>query len=67
MTRAGAIVTTRTGIRHTLRRPGSHRPVRRLWVLLHAPFLLDGPSSAAHAIALPEDDYRRHAARRQDP
>ena len=41
-----------------------HRPGQRLWLLLHAPCLLDGPDNAAQAIALPEDDYRRFAARR---
>jgi hypothetical protein len=63
---AGAIAPLRAGIRHTRRRPGSRRPAQRLWALLHAPSLLDGPRSAAHPFALPEDDYRRLAVRRQE-
>jgi hypothetical protein len=53
------ITAMRLGLRQTLRRAGE-----RLW-LLHAPSLLDGPGSAARDIVLPEDDYRRLAARRQ--
>jgi hypothetical protein len=55
------IAATRAGLRHTLRRPGE-----RLWLLLHAPSLLDGPGSTAPAIALPEDDYHRLAARQHE-
>jgi hypothetical protein len=66
MTRTDAIAAMRASSRHTLRRPGGRRPGRQQWVLLHAPSLLDGPGSADHAIALPGDDYRRLAARRQE-
>lgn len=55
------IAAKRASLRHILRRPG-----QRLWLLLHAPGLLDGPDGAAQAIALSEDDYRRLAARRQE-
>jgi hypothetical protein len=55
------IAAMRAGLRHTLRRPSE-----RLWLLLHAPSLLDGPASTVRAIALPEDDYRRLAARQQE-
>jgi hypothetical protein len=54
------IAATRAGLRHTLRRPGE-----RLWLLLHALSLLDGPASTVQAIALPEDDYRRLTAPQQ--
>jgi hypothetical protein len=54
------IPAMRASLRHILRRPG-----QRLWLLLHAPRLLDGPDSAAQAIALHEDDYRRLAARQE--
>jgi hypothetical protein len=49
------------GLRHILRRAGE-----RLWPLLHALSLLDGPGSTAQAIAPAEDDYRRLAARQQE-
>lgn len=55
------IAATRAALRHTLRRPGE-----RLWLLLHALSVLDGPASIAQAIGLPEDDYRRLAARQQE-
>jgi hypothetical protein len=54
------IAAVRAGLRHTLRGPGE-----RLWLLLHAPSLLDGPDSAAQAIT-PEDDYHRLAARQHE-
>ena len=63
---AGAIAPLRAGIRRTRCRPGSRRPAQRLWALLHAASLLDGPRSAAHPFDLPEDDYRRLAARWQE-
>lgn len=55
------IAAMRAGLRQTLCRPGE-----RLWLLLHALSLLDGPASTAQAIALPEDDYRRLGARQQE-
>jgi len=55
------IAAVRAGLRHTLRRPGE-----RLWLLLHAPSLLDGAESTAQADARPEDDYRRLAARQHE-
>jgi hypothetical protein len=39
---------------------------QRLWLLLNALSLLGSPGSAARVIALPEDDYRRLAARQTD-
>jgi hypothetical protein len=66
MTGAGTIAAMRVGIKRTLRQHSSHRPGLRLWVLLRAQSLLDGPGSGAHAIAFIEDDYRRLAARRQE-
>ena len=59
--RSLAIAAMRAALRRTLRRPRE-----QLWLLLHAPSLLDGPDSAAKAIALPEDDYRRLAVRRRE-
>lgn len=41
-------------------------PGERLWLLLHAPALLDGPESTAQAIAQPDDDYHRLAARQHE-
>jgi hypothetical protein len=61
MTKAGAIAAMRAALRRTLRQPRE-----QLWLLLHAPSLLDGPASAANAIALAEDDYRRLAVRRRE-
>lgn len=55
------IATTGAGLRHPLLRPGE-----RLWLLLHAPALLDGPESTAQAIAQPDDDYHRLAARQHE-
>ena len=60
-TKASAIAAMRAALRHTLRRPRE-----QLWLLLHAPSLLNGPGSAANAIALPEDDYRRLTVRRDE-
>jgi hypothetical protein len=57
----GKIAATRAGLRHALRRPG-----KRLWLLLHAPSLLDGPESTAQANAPPEHDYHRLAARQHE-
>ena len=37
------------------------RPGRRLWVLLHAQFLLRGPATSGDVIWLVEDDYQRMA------
>ena len=55
------LAAMRAGLRQTLCRTGE-----RLWLLLHALSLLDGPASTAQAIALSEDDYRRLAARQQE-
>ena len=49
----------RAGIKRTPRQHNSHRLGLRLWTLLHAQSLLNGPGSGAHAIAFIEDDYRR--------
>jgi hypothetical protein len=54
-----AAATMRAGIKRTPRQYSSHRPGLRLWTLLHAQSLLNGPASGAHAIAFIEDDYRR--------
>jgi hypothetical protein len=37
----------------------------RLWTLLHAQVLLDGPAAAAGSPGLIEDSHRRFAARRE--
>jgi len=50
----------RAGIKGTPRQHSRHRLGLRLWTLLHAQSLLNGPGSGAHAIAFIEDDYRRH-------
>jgi hypothetical protein len=49
----------RVGIKRPPRQHSSHRLGLRLWTLLHAQSLLNGPGSGAHAIAFIEDDYRR--------
>lgn len=49
----------RVGIKRTPRQHNSHRLGLRLWTLLHAQSLLNGPDSGAHAIAFIEDDYLR--------
>jgi hypothetical protein len=49
----------RVGIKRTPHQHSSHRLGLRLWTLLHAQSLLNGPGSGAHAIAFIEDDYRR--------
>ena len=66
MTQSEAIATMRSGIKHTPRGPTGHRPGPRLWALLHAQSLLDGPGSGALAMALPEDDHSRLAIRRRE-
>jgi hypothetical protein len=66
MTGTAAIAAVRAGIKRTLRQHSSHRPGLRLWTLLHAQSLLDGPGSRAHAIAFTEHDHRRLAARRHE-
>jgi hypothetical protein len=55
------IAATRASLRHAVRRPGG-----RLWLLLHAPSLLDSPERTAQAIAPPEHDYHRLAARQHE-
>jgi hypothetical protein len=52
----------RVGIKRTPRQHSSHRLGLRLWTLLHAQSLLNGPGSGAPAIAVIEDDYRRLSA-----
>ena len=54
-----AAAAMRVGINRTPRQHSSHRLGLRLWTLLHAQSLLNGPASGAHAIAFIEDDYRR--------
>ena len=49
----------RVGIKRTSRQHSSRRLGLRLWTLLHAQSLLNGPGSGAHAIAFIEDDYLR--------
>lgn len=49
----------RVGSKRTPRQHSSHRLGLRLWTLLHAQSLLNGPGNGAHAIAFIEDDYRR--------
>lgn len=49
----------RVGIKRTPRQHSSHRLGLRLWTLLHAQSLLNGPGSGIHAIVFVEDDYRR--------
>ena len=49
---------TQNLLERTLREHGGHRLGLRLWTLLHAQVLLNGPGSSAQAIAFVEDDYR---------
>jgi len=49
----------RAGIKRPPRQNSSHRLGPRLWTLLHAQSLLDGPGSGADPVAFIEDDYRR--------
>jgi len=50
----------RAGIKRRPRRQNSsHRLGLRLWTLVHAQSLLDGPGSGADPVAFIEDDYRR--------
>ena len=49
----------RVGIKRIPRQHHRHRLGLRLWALLHAQSLLNGPGSGAHAIAFLEDDYLR--------
>jgi hypothetical protein len=49
----------RVGIKRRPRQNSSHRLGLRLWSLLHAQSLLNGPASGADAVAFIEDDYRR--------
>jgi hypothetical protein len=49
----------RVSIKRTPRLHSHHRLGLRLWTLLRAQSLLNGPGSGAHAIAFIEDDYRR--------
>ena len=49
----------RVGMKRTSRQHSSRRLGLRLWTLLHAQSLLNGPGSDAHASAFIEDDYLR--------
>jgi hypothetical protein len=49
----------RVEINRRPRQHSRHRLGLRIWTLLHAQSLLDGPGSGAHAVAFIEDDYRR--------
>jgi hypothetical protein len=49
----------RAGIKRTPRQHSRRRLGLRLWTLLHAQVLLNGPGSGAQVIAFIEDDYRR--------
>jgi hypothetical protein len=48
----------RVGIKRIPHQHSRHRLGLRLWTLLHAQSLLNGPGSGAHAIASSEGDYR---------
>jgi hypothetical protein len=54
-----AAASMRAGTKRTPRQHSSHPLGLRLWTLLHAQSLLNGPASGAPAIASIEDDYRR--------
>lgn len=51
--------SVRVGIQRIPRQHSSHRLGLRLWTLLHAQSLLNGPGSDTRAIAFIEDDYHR--------
>ena len=58
-----SIAMARTRTSGSLRQ---HRPGQRLWVLLHAQFLLRGPATSGDDIRLVEDDYQRMAVLRRE-
>jgi hypothetical protein len=58
-----SIAMARTRTSSSLRQ---HRPGQRLWVLLHAQFLLRGPATSGDDIRLVEDDYQRMAVLRRE-
>ena len=60
---AQAVDGPRTRTSSSLRK---HRPGQRLWVLLHAQFLLRGPATSGDDIRLVEDDYQRMAVLRRE-
>jgi len=57
-----SIANARTRTSRSLRQ---HRPGQRLWVLLHAQFLLRGPATGDD-IRVVEDDYQRMAVLRRE-
>jgi SAM-dependent methyltransferase len=58
-----SIAMARTRTSSSLRQ---HRPGQRLWVLLHAQFLLRGPATSGDDVRLVEDDYQRMAVLRRE-